>query len=47
MRTNPRENAQHVFYKALHMFCRGTDMGDKDEMPLKSSETADGRVIGR
>ena len=26
MRTNPRDNAQHVLYKALHMFCHSTDM---------------------
>ena len=26
MRTNPQDNAQHMFYKALHMFCRSTDM---------------------
>ena len=26
MRTNPWENMQHVFYKALHKFCCGTDM---------------------
>jgi len=26
MHTNPRDIAQHVFYKALHTFCRGTDM---------------------
>ena len=37
------------FYKALHTFCHGTVLIwiDTDEMPLKSSETADGRVIGR
>jgi len=26
MRTNPWDNVQHVFYKALHTFCCGTDM---------------------
>ena len=26
MRTNPWDNVQHVFYKALHTFYRGTDM---------------------
>jgi len=26
MCTNLQDNAQHVFYKALHMLCRGTDM---------------------
>jgi len=26
MRTNPQDNVQHMFYKALHTFCRGTDM---------------------
>jgi len=36
MHTNPRDNAQHVLWKALHTF-----------LPLKSSETADGGVIGR
>jgi len=45
---NPRDNVQHVFYKALHTFCRGILIWrDTDEIPLKSSETADGRVIGR
>jgi len=33
--------------KQLHTFCRGTDMERPHEMPLKSSETADGKGIGR
>jgi len=43
MRTNPRDNAQHVLYKHFVMVLMWRDT---DEMPLKSSETADSRVIG-
>ena len=51
IRTNSRDNAQHMFYTIKHFtrFVAVLMWRDTDEMPLKlkSSETTDGGVIGR
>ena len=41
MRTNPQDNAQHVFYKTIRTFVAVLIWRDTDKMPLKSSETGD------
>jgi len=51
MRTKPQDNAQHMLYTIKHFTCFVAVLlwRDTDKMPLKlkSSETADDRVIGR
>jgi len=47
MRTNPRTLRNTCSMKYFTHFVAVLILRDTDKMPLKSSETADGRVIGR